>query len=109
MFATFSADHDDNDGCFTGRSAAGARDGNGSRTSQAAGHYDCRRPDFQPDADAVYDTRGLSLYGSDASRIRSLPRFTQGAPASSGCCGGHELMRTPVAWVLALPLLLLVG
>ncbi len=48
----FQADHDDHAGRAVRRSAAGAGQRLRRGTAPAAGHFHCRRPDLQPDADA---------------------------------------------------------
>ncbi len=59
--AALSAHHDDHHGGAAGRRPAGARHGRGFRTAAAARHHHCRRPDLQPDADALHDAGDLSL------------------------------------------------
>ena len=59
--AALPADHDDHHGGAAGRAAAGAGHGRRLRAAPAAGHRHRRRPDRQPDADALHHAGGLPL------------------------------------------------
>ncbi len=65
--AALPADPHDDDGGAPGRRAARARHGHGIRTPPAARHRDRRRPDLQPDADALHHAGHLSRVRSSCA------------------------------------------
>ena len=79
--AALPADHDDDDGGAARRPAAGDRLRHGRGAAPAARHRDRRRPDLQPDADAVHDAGRLSLSRSPADLVaRSVEVRATGNP-----------------------------
>ena len=67
------ADHDDHHGGAAVRGAAGDRLRRGRRAAPAARHRHRRRPDRQPDADAVFHAGDLSLPGNLRTLARQIP------------------------------------
>ena len=78
--AALPAHHDDHNGRAAGRRAAGAGLRHGQRTAASARHYDCRRIDRLPGADAVYH----------AGRLPVLRPHRPQIPAHAGSGRGVE-------------------
>ena len=65
----FRPDLDDDNGGDARRRATGVRHGYRIGAAPSAGHHDHRRIDLQPDADAVYYARDLSLDGAPCAPV----------------------------------------
>ena len=69
VHAALSSHPDDHDGRAIRRSAAGLWHRYRFGAAQTSGNHDCRRPDCEPDADALHDSGGLLVPRSVAAAI----------------------------------------
>src|SRR5690606_40719183 len=86
--AALPADPDDHHGRHPRRTAVAAGRCRGGGDAPAAGAGNHRRADVEPDSHALHHTGGLSVSGSPASPLLSLPRHTH------RCRPGKSVMST---------------